>query len=141
MKYIFILIFVSLIGCSNSVSASTQINRTQLYDTNGYPKWINNPTLNGKFSYGAIGSAGRSFNGPAHQRELAIQRAIKELAAQIETHVRSETTSRETVTENTTSYQSRTTSTFKINNKVSGKIIDTWKDLRNNQFYVWMIIE
>lgn len=138
MKYIWILLLLFLIGCTNN--ASTQINEN-MYDINGYPKWIANPTLNGKYSYGAAGSAARSYKGPSHQRKLAVQRAIEELAAQIETQIVSTTISLDTVTNQTASYKSETTSTYNINKNVSGKIMDTWKDNRNNQLYIWMVIE
>lgn len=138
MKYIWVLLLLSLIGCTNN--ASTQINKS-IYDTNGYPKWIANPTLNGKYSYGAAGCAARSYKGPNDQRKLAVQRAIEELAAQIETQVVSKTISQDTITNQSVLYKSETTSTYNINKNVSGKIMDTWKDDRNNQLYIWMVIE
>lgn len=138
MKYIWILLLLSLLGCTNNTSIQTN---GSVYDMNGYPKWIGNPTLNGKYSYGAAGSAARSYKGPSHQRKLAVQRAIEELAAQIETQVVSETISQDTIINQTASYKSETASTYNINKNVSGKIMDTWKDNINNQLYVWMVIE
>jgi hypothetical protein len=112
-----------------------------LYNINGYPKWIANPTFNGKYSYGAVGISGRSYKGPNHQRKLAVQRSIEELAAQIETNVVSETISYDAVTNQSASYKSETISTYKINKNISGKIMDTWVDARNSQLYIWMVIE
>ena len=136
--WVFSLFFL-LIGCTNS-NVETKTKET-LYNINGYPKWIANPTLNGKYSYGAAGIAGRSHKGPSHQRKLAVQRAIEELAAQIETNVVSETISQDVVTNQSASYKSETLSTYKINKNISGKIMDTWEDTRNSQLYIWMVVE
>ncbi len=126
-------------GCSNSNVVSQ--SKESLYDIKGYPKWIASPTLNGKYSYGAAGIAGRSYKGPSHQRKLAVQRAIEELAAQIETSVISETISQDVVTNQSATYKSETLSTYKINKNVSGKIMDTWEDKKNSQLYIWMVVE
>lgn len=138
MKNIWILLLL-LTGCTNSSVISQ--SKESLYDINGYPKWIASPTLNGKYSYGAAGIAGRSYKGPSHQRKLAVQRAIEEIAAQIETNVVSETISQDVVTNQSATYKSETLSTYKINKNVSGKIMDTWEDKKNSQLYIWMVVE
>lgn len=128
-----------LIGCSNNNPSIKE--EEGLYNLKRYPKWISNPTLNGRYLYGAVGSAGRSYRGPAHQRKLALQRALEELGAQIETTVASETVSHNTITDQRTSYRSETSSRYLINEKVSGKIMDIWEDKKNSQLYIWVVVE
>lgn len=139
MKNIWIFLLLLFMGCTNN-NITPQLKES-LYDLNGYPKWIANPTLNGKYSYGATGIAGRSYKGPSHQRKLAVQRALEELAAQIETNVISETISQDVVTNQSASYKSETLSTYKINKNISGRIMDTWQDIQNSQLYIWMVVE
>lgn len=139
MKNIWIFLLFLFMGCTNSNITSQP--KENLYDMTGYPKWIASPTLDGKYSYGAAGIAGRSYKGPSHQRKLAVQRAIEELAAQIETNVISETISQDIVTNQSASYKSETLSTYKINKNISGRIMDTWEDTKNSQLYIWMVVE
>lgn len=138
MKKILFLLVILIVGCTNN--RTTQIEES-IYDINGYPRWIANPTLSGKYSYGAAGVAARSYKGPSQQRKLAVQRAIEELAAQVETNVASQTISQDKVSNQSSSYVSETLSTYQINQNVSGKIMDIWEDKRSSHLYIWMIIE
>ncbi len=137
MKKFYLLISMFFIfGCmENNPKTPLNVNRVS------YPVWIANPTMNGKYKFGAVGCAGRSYEGPSKQRKIAIERAIEELGSQMGTTVTNNTLSIETATSERSSYKSQSVSTYAITQNVSGRIMDVWEDHGNNKLYIWMVVD
>lgn len=66
------LLIINLTGCS--------FKKPKIKDATGQPAWVTNPRLAGNLV--GLGSAKQHFNGPSAQRELAMSRALDELARQ-----------------------------------------------------------
>ena len=97
------------------------------------PKWINNSMG------GAVGSCGTHMKGRAAQEELALDRALTELAKQKRANILSNSYSSEK--ENGTGYRSSSVNNtyVKTDAQVSSEIKAKWRDPRTDIFYVWVV--
>jgi len=99
------------------------------------PSWaINIPNDKNKI-YG-VGIAGENINGENAQRKSAISKAINEIAAQLNTKVKSVYFDKKD-SNNNIFIQNITFQTID-NQKVSAKIIKSCKNLNNGMFYILM---
>ena len=134
-RYLIVIFLFILTGCSHNNIVVTPKNDYQR------PSWIYlSPSQNGKI--GGIGVSGKHIDGFTGQRELAISRALDEIAKQLGTTV---TTMQNINTEGTkdnikseiTSYSFQTT-----DGKVVKAIIkNIWYDNISDELYVWMLQE
>lgn len=125
-----VLIGFILAGCNN-----TQPKVQQKHSKYEKPEWINN-TLGG-----AVGSCGSHMNGNSAQEEVAMNRALRELAKQKKANISSQSTSMQT--ENGIGYTSTNSNKTQINTdiQVSSKVKAKWRDPKTNTFYIWMVAE
>jgi PBP1b-binding outer membrane lipoprotein LpoB len=99
------------------------------------PDWIYNHTE------GAVGICDTHMKGDAAQEQVAMDRALEKLSKQQGVEVQSESFSQQKETAAYYSSGHKSTATIKANNKVKAKIKKTWRDPRNNRYYVWMVME
>jgi len=98
------------------------------------PTWINNHTI------GAVGMCSTHMHGNAAQEEVAHDRALKKLAKQKAASVKtsSVSTQHENSGRYTSSYDSQTTVSSDVTN-ISAKEEKTWRNPKNNNYYIWLI--
>lgn len=108
---------------------------------NGKPAWVYKPAKNGKI--GGVGVSGFHIRGKTAQRELAITRAIDDIARQMGITVQSnlETAS----TASSSGAVSSAMQTYSLHT-VSGTVVkahieEVWEDPSTQELYVWMVVE
>ncbi|MCW7753305.1 hypothetical protein OOT00_04810 [Desulfobotulus sp. H1] len=102
------------------------------------PAFIYNPSVNGQI--GGVGIARPHLHGPNAQRNLAISRAIDEIARQKGTQVQSwhavqTTGTRDSATTHMDSVSIQTTS----GETIHAVIRQMWHDPANSELYIWML--
>ncbi|WP_373069616.1 hypothetical protein [Sulfurimonas sp.] len=131
MKLFFKVSLAALIlllnGCMGPVPAAKAQNER--------PDWVYNHTE------GAVGICDTHMKGDAAQEQVAMDRALEKLSKQQGVEVQSESFSTQKETAAYYSSGHKSSATIKANNKVNAKIKDTWRDPRNNRYYVWMVLE
>jgi len=98
------------------------------------PEWINS------HSVGAVGMCATHMRGNAAQEEVAHDRALKKLAKQKSASVKTSSVSaqHESTGRYTSSYDSETSVSSDVSN-ISAKEKKTWRNPRNNNYYIWLI--
>lgn len=138
MKKIYlILILISLFFTGCKFREVKKDKKVQSETIAGRPSWFFSPTQ-GKYKYGGVGVAGRSTRGLSGQRQLAISRAVDELAIQMGVSVQNvvETTQKQTSsTYQSYSIQSTTGEVFQA------ILMDIWIDEGTKELFAWMVIE
>jgi len=121
-----ILIGLVLTGC-NGTQAKPSHSKFEK------PDWIDNSMG------GAVGSCGIHMKGRSAQEELALDRALTELAKQKRANVTSSSYS--TQKESGIGYTSTNTNKTYVNTdaQVSSEIKAKWRDPRTDIFYVWVV--
>lgn len=104
------------------------------------PPWITNPNLDGHT--GGCGSAGLHIKGPHAQRQLAISRAIDELARQQSVEVTNiiavkTSGNRDRFKSEVDSFSVQTSS----GQSIQAGIRAVWQDPRTERLYVWAVID
>lgn len=130
-------------GCAElnqyGVGASQQASVPQQNKT-GKPEWIYAPNQDGKL--GGVGIAGSHIKGPSAQRELAISRALDEIARQMNVKV---STVVKTSSSATQTSSSNSIDTFSIQTSdgqvIKAKINKIWQDSYSEELYVWMLTQ
>jgi hypothetical protein len=118
-----------LAGCGGTPAAKT-----------GAPEWIYNPGMSGKL--GGVGSAIMHVKGRAAQRELAISRALDEIARQMGVKVSNVLSTQASASEAGASsamqsYSFQTTD----GTTVKAQIKAIWHDSYRDELFVWMVVE
>ena len=98
------------------------------------PEWINN------HSSGAVGMCATHMRGNAAQEEVAHDRALKKLAKQKSASVKtsSVTSQHEASGRYSSSYDSETSVSADVSN-ISAREEKTWRNPRNNNYYIWLV--
>jgi ferritin len=98
------------------------------------PEWINNHNI------GAVGMCATHMRGNAAQEEVAHDRALKKLAKQKSASVKTSSVSsqHENTGRYTSSYDSETSVSSNVSN-ISAKEEKTWRNPRNNDYYIWLV--
>jgi len=126
-------------GCQNTASSTaTSPAGTTAPATGGKPAWIYQPSP-GQGQFGGVGSARRHIDGISAQRQMAISRAIDEIARQmgvkVSNFVRTETHLRgDSVQSGMDLYSIQK----KEKKTVNAAIRAFWEDPQNGELYVWM---
>lgn len=126
----YLLVFVSLcFALVSCTSAPLSI---------GQPSWVNNPSVSDKIA--GIGICGIHVNGKTAQRNLAIQRAVDEIAAQLGVTVNNVAL---VSTKGTSSAASTSVESYSLQS-VDGKVVSavikgTWTDPKTSELYIWMV--
>lgn len=121
-----ILIIFIIISCS---SAPEKVHE---------PSWVSNPSVSDKIA--GIGICGTHIHGKTAQRNLAIKRAIDEIAAQLGVTVNNVSL---ISTKGSSSGASTSIESYSLQS-VDGKVVSavikgTWKDPKTSELYIWMV--
>jgi len=98
------------------------------------PDWINN------HSVGAVGMCATHMGGNAAQEEAAHDRALKKLAKQKSASVKTSSLSaqHEANGRYSSSYDSATSVSADVSN-ISAREEKTWRNPKNNNYYIWLV--
>ena len=133
LNFLFAIVFISFLSTScasnNKIAASVQKK----------PVWIYNYNNDSGKTCG-VGNCGPHIKGIAHQRALAISRAIDEIARQQGVTVKTELTAY--MNGSSSGGTSSKMSTYSVQTSngqtVDAEVKDSWIDERENGFYVLM---
>ncbi len=132
------LIFITFLlfsSCASKYNNSISSNNIQL------PEWVVNPSRNGVV--GGIGYCAAHIKGYAGQKELAIKRALEDIARQKGVVVNSilfvsSKSSNQTKMPDTTS---KTISSYQTQQNVKSYIKEIWIHPTSKEMYIYMIAE
>lgn len=131
-----IMMMATFLGCS-SAKSQQKINQNKI-NSNGLPNWVFNSTAGGKYKMGGVGVSKRTIDGVTKQREIAISRAIDEIAKQM--GVKVSNTSYSHSTKNNSSFEQYSLQTVE-GKKVNAVIKEIWYNEETGELYVWMVVE
>ena len=132
MKIALFLLLFFFAGCNQTITPAK-------VETPHYPAWVNNPNFNSL--RGAVGSSSPHFKGPAYQRQLAISRALDELAMQIGVQVDIVANREEISTGDNLNATSDIQTQQKVNNSnITAHIEATYLDPNTGELFVWMVL-
>lgn len=102
------------------------------------PSWVSNPSVSDKIA--GIGICGTHIHGKTAQRNLAVKRAIDEIAAQIGVTVNNVSL---VSTKGNSSGASTSIESYSLQS-VEGKVVSaiikgSWKDPQTDELYIWMV--
>ncbi len=104
------------------------------------PEWVYSPSKDGRL--GGVGISSMHIKGKSAQRELAISRALDEIARQMGTKV---STVLKTSTSSTATSSSQTMDTYSFQTTdgqtVKATIQKFWADPASDDLYVWMLCD
>lgn len=138
-KYLLLVILlITFAGCTttqtNTESSATTMSKE---DTDALPQWFYTPTM-GTYKYGGVGIAKKSAHGPSRQRQLAIGRAIDEIASQMNTKVSS--VQEFVSTKNDTDYSGYSIHTTD-GQVVNAILMEIWVNRKKEELYAWLVVE
>jgi hypothetical protein len=126
---------VSLVGCVN-VSFGQKADGPKLVD--GKPEWYFTPTVGKKI--GGVGVSGIHKDGKTGQKQLAVERALGEIARQMGVKVQSFSSIQSQTSAGSSSVSGQSHSFFTVDgNTVNAQIKQMWEDPYTKELYVWMV--
>lgn len=139
-KLLVLMIILSLFVSACKKSKNKKVTQTKVeYVGEKEPVWVFNPGDNGKYKFAGVGISARSLKGPQHQRQLAIQRALDEIARQMGTTIDTQTV---TKTKGSSTGAKTSLETYSVHTtngqKVTAVIRQFWRKESTNELYVWM---
>jgi len=106
----------------------------------GKPEWYYNPSSGGKV--GGVGVSGIHKDGKTGQKQLAVERALSEIARQMGVKVDSYSSLYSQSNSGGSSVEGRSTSFFTTEGKtVNARIVEMWEDPYSKELYIWMVSE
>lgn len=128
-------------GCSHIEYSVSEKNVTlSSSTTHSLPSWVFLPSINGKI--GGVGISKIHIDGKTAQRELAIHRALDEIARQMSVNVSS---IQKINTYGTKDYTTTTVESYSFQTtqgqNVKAIIKEFWYDENKDELYVWMVCE
>lgn len=115
----------AMAGCSKGQSGSM-------------PEWVYRPAMAG--SPGGVGISGPHVQGANAQRNLAISRAVDEIASQMGVKVQNVLETKTTASQDHTSSHQQSFSIHTVDGQtIQAEIREIWHDSETNQLYVWMV--
>jgi len=106
----------------------------------GMPEWVFNPGMSGKI--GGVGSAVTHIRGRSAQREVAISRALDEIARQMGVKVSTILSTQASAGEGGASSSMQSYSFQTTDGKtVKARIKAMWHDGYRDELFVWMVVE
>jgi len=125
---------VSLSGCAGLYAS----NGPKLID--GKPEWYFNPSKDGKI--GGVGVSGIHKDGMTGQKQLAVERALTEIARQMGVKVDSFSSIQSQTAGGSSTLSGQTSSFFTVGGKtVNARIVEMWEDDYTHELYVWMVAQ
>ncbi len=128
MRHILVSIIIGLfiISCSFVPHKSSE------------PSWVSNPSVSDKVA--GIGICGIHIHGKNAQRNLAIKRAIDEIAAQLGVTVNNVSLISTKGSSSGANTSVESYSLQAVNGKVVSAVIKgTWTDPQTSELYIWMV--
>lgn len=141
MKRVFLIILLFCCGCVSSNNAVP--NGAYYSEQSGaaMPEWILKPSKNGVI--GGVGMCAAHVNGVSGQRELAIKRALEDIASQkgvtVDNILIIKSKSSGDISMPSSEIESY--SSHKTNEKVKARIEDTWIHPVSKELYIYMIAD
>lgn len=129
------LLLLVTFGCTNFSQKESKEVVVKIED-NSIPQWFFNPTMD-TYKYGGVGVSGRSTKGLSGQREIAIARAINEIAMQMGVKVDSIVKTSQVNTD--TDYESYSFQTTD-GQIVSARLMEIWIDREKDRVYAWLVV-
>lgn len=130
-----VIIAGCLSGCIPEVPLA-QVNPSSAISSK--PKWVFNPSLEG--GIGGVGICAMHIKGPSFQREVAISRAMDEIARQMGVKVQ---TALQTSAKVTNQSASTTLETYSVQTTdgrtIKATLRELWLDPSSSELYAWMI--
>ena len=129
----FLILILAACGSKQSTVAGKDNNLVR-----GKPAWYWAPTDGG--SLGGVGESGLHINGPSAQRQLAVSRALEDLARQKGVMV----SSVQEITHSATNHSEGTTqmATYSVQTvdgtRVTAYVREVWQDPDTQRIYVWV---
>jgi len=106
----------------------------------GKPEWYFNPSKDGKI--GGVGVSGIHKDGKTGQKQLAVERALAEIARQMGVKVQSFSDIKSHTSAGSSSVQGESHSFFTVEgNVVNARIEQMWEDRYSGELYVWMVVK
>lgn len=132
---IILIILASLSACV-TIPSKTK-SGVKLVD--GRPEWYYNPSAGGKV--GGVGVSGIHVNGKTGQKQLAVERALSEIASQLGVKVASYSkVESNSSSAGGSSVKGESLSLFTVDGQtVNASIVEIWEDPRTKELYVWMV--
>jgi len=130
-----IMLIVTFLGCSSLSQKNSNQNKI---NSNGLPNWVFDSNAGGKYKLGGVGVSKRTIDGITKQREIAISRAIDEIAKQMGVKVSNTTLSHST--KNNSSFEQYSLQTVR-GKEVKAVMKETWYNKETGEIYVWMVVE
>ncbi len=132
---------VLLTGCAELQHASSKPSAPAINSatsSNTKPAWFYSPCQDGKI--GGVGISGMHINGISAQRELAVSRAIDEIARQLGVKV-SNILKTSTVANNSSASTMMESYSFQTvdGRNISASIAGIWNDTTTDELYIWML--
>ncbi|MEF3191866.1 MAG: hypothetical protein K6347_04875 [Campylobacterales bacterium] len=130
-----------LVGCGTLSSAPAVHSVTEPSAVpSRFPAWVFEPAQEGKIA--GVGIAKPHINGKQAQRQLAIERALDEIARQMGVQV---TSIQKLSTVGTSSHATTMMESYSLQT-TSGKVVTAsvkawWHDDENEELYVWMVAQ
>lgn len=106
----------------------------------GKPEWYYTPSKDGKI--GGVGVSGIHKDGKTGQKQLAVERALAEIARQMGVKVDSYSSLQSQSSGGSTSVAGQAHSFFTVSGKtVKARIVEMWEDNYSQELYIWMVAE
>ncbi|MBU1659336.1 hypothetical protein KKG72_09835 [bacterium] len=126
-----LLALLAFSGCSKPKSAVVE---------DFSPSWIMNPNQNGKV--GAVGTAYRHYKGLSYQRNLAITRALDEMALQRGVKVSLSMIKKEHLKNDNVSTTIDIDSSYTSDSStITAHIEEAWQDPKTQEFFIWLVLD
>lgn len=134
MKRLFIfLLCVGMLGCAGIGGGGPKL-------IDGKPDWYYNPSNGGKI--GGVGVSGIHKDGKTGQKQLAVERALAEIARQMGVKVDSFSSLHSNTSGGSTAVSGQSASFFTSSGKtVNARIVEMWEDPYSKELYVWMVTQ
>lgn len=106
----------------------------------GKPEWYFTPSAGGKV--GGVGVSGIHKDGKTGQKQLAVERALAEIARQMGVKVDSFSSIHSNTSAGSSSVSGQSASFFTASGKtVNARIAEMWEDPYTKELYIWMVSE
>lgn len=139
MKKIIVISIALLAACSTPSKVIPDLSPDNKQE-HGKPYWYWKAGATGKI--GGVGICGPHINGPTGQRELAVSRAIDDIAKQMGVKVSSSLHMVTSGTRDSVVTQADVYSVQTVDGKtVKAEVKEFWEDPETGDLYVWMVMQ
>lgn len=138
MKSLFNLICISVFCIALVSCGGHSASGPKLID--GKPEWYYSPSQDGRI--GGVGVSGIHVNGKTGQKQLAVERALAEIARQMGVKVQSYSNVKSETSSGGSAVSGQSHSFFTVDGStVTARIVEMWESKRSGELYVWMVAQ